>query len=186
MKLNEWAKKQGIQYRTAWNMFKSGKIKNAYKLPTGTIIVPESVINKKDYVVCYSRVSSSENKTNLESQAKRVVDFCLANGWIVSEIIKEVGSGLNDKRPKLLKCLRERKATKIVVEHSDRLTRFGFNYIKELYPECEILVINKSETDEKDLMQDFVSLVTSFCARLYGHRRSKRATEKIIKELKND
>ena len=75
--------------------------------------------------------------------------------------------------------------TKVVVEHKDRLTRFGFNYLKQLW-DVEIIVINEVVEDEKDLMQDFVSLVTSFCARLYGKRRTKRNTEKLIQDLKNN
>lgn len=94
----------------------------------------------------------------------------------------ECTSGLNDERPKLSKIFSERKATKIVIEYKDRLTRFGFNYIKLLYPECGIVVINECETNQ-DLFEDFVSLVTSFCARIYGKRRSKRKTEEIIKAL---
>jgi len=66
--------------------------------------------------------------------------------------------------------------------HADRLTRFGLNYIIKLYP-GEIVIINEVIEDEQDLMQDFVSLVTSFCARLYGKRRSKRKTEQLINEL---
>ena len=88
-------------------------------------------------------------------------------------------------RPKLIKILSERKATRLVVEHKDRLTRFGFNYIKVLYPECDIIVVNHSE-DKTTLMNDFVSLVTSFCARIYGHRRSTRQTEKLIKQLEGE
>jgi predicted site-specific integrase-resolvase len=72
--------------------------------------------------------------------------------------------------------------SRIVVEHKDRLTRFGFNYIKNLWV-GEIVIINEVTEDEKDLMQDFVSLVTSFTVRLYGRIRSKRQTEKLIKEL---
>ena len=75
--------------------------------------------------------------------------------------------------------------TRIVVEHKDRLTRFGFNYIKDLW-HGEIVMINEVVEDESDLMQDFVSLVTSFTARLYGRRRSKRQTEKLIEQLQND
>lgn len=81
--------------------------------------------------------------------------------------------------------LLDKNISRIVVEHKDRLTRFGFNYIKTLW-HGEIIIINEVTEDEKDLMQDFVSLVTSFCARLYGKRRSRRATEKLIKELNND
>lgn len=137
---------------------------------------------RADHTVIYARVSSSENKSNLESQASRLEQFCAAKGWVVHEVIKECASGMDDNRPKLLKILKERKATRLVVEHKDRLTRFGFNYIKTLFPECEIVVINASE-DKEDLFEDFVSLVDSFCARIYERRRSRRNTEKLIREL---
>jgi len=84
-----------------------------------------------------------------------------------------------------MKILAERKATRLVVEHKDRLTRFGFNYIKTLFSECEIVVVNEVESKE-DLFEDFVSLVTSFCARIYGRRRSRRKTEELIKKLGED
>lgn len=184
-KLSEYAKEHGLTYRTAYNHYKRGLIKGAYQLPTGTIVIPDDYnIDKPEYTIVYARVSSAENKKNLDLQAKRVCDFCRAKGWVVNQIIKEIGSGLNDKRPKLQKILKENKATRIVIEHKDRLTRFGFEYIKTLF-KGDIVVINEVEEDEKDLMQDFVSLVTSFCARLYGIRRSKRKTEQLIRELQN-
>jgi len=186
MKLSTYAKKLGINYRTAYQHFIDGRIDGAYQLSTGTIIIPDSIPQKKDYNIIYTRVSSSQNKDNLDSQAKRLSDFCLAKGWIVNEIIKECASGLNDNRPKLLNIFKTRRATRIIVEHKDRLTRFGFKFIQILYPECEIIVVNPSDDDKQDLMSDFVSLVTSFCARLYGLRRTKRKTEKLIQALKND
>lgn len=78
--------------------------------------------------------------------------------------------------------------TRILVEHHDRLTRFGFQFLQEWMKErgCEIEVINKVTNDKEDLMKDFVSLVTSFTARLYGLRRSKRKTEQLIKALENE
>ena len=184
MKLSQYAKKLGICYRAAWNHYKAGKIPGAYSLATGTIIVPEEESKNHGLVATYARVSSSENKPNLISQSKRIQDFCAANGWVVSIVVEECGSGLNDGRKKLMSLLTNKNVSKIVVEHKDRLTRFGFNYIKNLW-NGELVVINEVKEDERDLMQDFVSLVTSFTARLYGQRRSKRATEKLIKELKN-
>lgn len=186
MKLSTYAKKLGITYRTAFNYYQKGMIKGAYQLNTGTIIVPEEIKNKPEYTVIYARVSSSENKSNLESQAKRLQQFCYAKGWIINEIIKECASGLNDKRPKLQKIFNERKATRLIIEHKDRLTRFGFEYIKTLFQGCEIIVVNETDNKEDDIMQDFISIITSFCARIYGNRRSYRKTEKIIKELKNE
>ena len=186
MKLSEYAKKNSISYRTAWRHYKLGLIPNAKQLSTGTIVVEDATnISAKEYTIIYARVSSSENRINLDSQAKRLEQFCLAKGWIINEIVKECASGLNDNRPKLMKILTEKKATRLVVEHKDRLTRFGFNYIRVLYPECEIVIVNEVESKE-DLFEDFVSLVTSFCARIYGRRRSKRKTEELIKKLETE
>lgn len=186
MKLSSYAKKLGITYRTAFNYYQKGMIKGAYQLDTGTIIVPDETKDKLEYTVIYARVSSSENKSNLDSQAKRLEQFCEANGWKINEVVKECASGLNDKRPKLQKIFSERKATRLVVEHKDRLTRFGFEYIKTLFQDCEIIIVNETENREDDLMQDFISIITSFCSRIYGNRRSQRKTEKIIEELKNE
>ncbi len=182
MKLSEWAKKNSLTYKSAHRLFQKGLVPGSRQLPSGTIVVDEDVPNKPDYTVVYARVSSSQNKNNLESQASRVASFCTAKGWVVKDIVKECASGLNDRRPKLLSILKDDKVTRIVVEHKDRLTRFGLEYIRTLFP-GEVVVVNEVSEDEEDLMQDFVSLVTSFCARLYGHRRSKRKTEAIIKEL---
>lgn len=180
IKLSEYAKNKGISVRTAWRRINDGTLKIVRSETNRVYVEIEEV--KNDYVVTYSRVSSSENKPNLEKQSKRLNDFCYANGWIIKESIKEVGSGLNDDRKKLNKLLKNDKITKVVVEHKDRLTRFGFNYLKELW-DVDIVVINESDSEEKDLMEDFVSIITSFTARLYGRRRNKRRTEKIINEL---
>lgn len=186
IKLSEWARLNNYTYRGAYNVYKRGDIVGE-QTPSGTILIEydDNAPDKPEYNIVYSRVSSSENKSNLETQAERVSQFCNAKGWVVNEIVKECASGLNDTRPKLQKLLKENKATRIIVEHKDRLTRFGFEYIKTLF-DGEIIVINEAKEDEEDLMSDFVSLVTSFCARLYGKRRSKRRTEKIIQELTTD
>jgi predicted site-specific integrase-resolvase len=83
--------------------------------------------------------------------------------------------------------LKDTSITRIVVEHKDRLTRFGFNYIETLF-EIQgrvIEVVNVAENDKEDLLADLSSVIYSFCARLYGQRRAKRKTEKIVEELKS-
>ena len=189
-KLSEYAKIHGVTYRTAFNHFKAGLIENAYQLPSGRIVIPDSteLVPKKDYTVTYARVSSSENKDNLKTQSQRLIDFCNANGWSTSENITEIGSGVNDNRKKLLKILQEEKASRIVVEHKDRLTRIGFKFIQEACKKfgCEIVVINNVDGEREDIIQDFVSIITSFCSKLYGQRRSKRKTEQLIKDLDNN
>lgn len=190
MKLSLYAKQIGVTYRTAWNWFRAGKL-SGYQTPTGTIIVTESKIGPRETqprhhkTVIYARVSAAENKSNLESQAQRLLDYCAAKGYQVSQVVKEIGSGVNDQRPKLLKLLTDDSVSRIVVEHKDRLTRFGFNYLDRLLrmQGREIEVINLADNGKEDLVQDFVAIVTSFCARLYGQRRAKRKTEKMIAEL---
>ena len=187
MKLSVWARKEGIGYRAAWRMWKAGQLKG-HQLPTGTIIVEEerpSIL--PDSVAIYARVSSSENRKKLDSQAERLTEYAVARGYRIYKIVKEVGSGVNDNRKQLLKLLTDDGYSRIIVEHKDRLTRFGFNYIDTLFRQHgrSIEVVNEAANDRDDLMQDFVSIITSFCARLYGQRRSGRKTERIIRELKD-
>ena len=188
MKLSKYAQKLGVSYRTVWRLWKAGKL-DAYQLPTGTIIVKEEIKDKLPDKVCiYARVSSSENKDNLKKQAARLKEYSIARSYKIYKIIEEIGSGVNDNRKKLNQLLSDKNYNKIVVEHKDRLTRLGFNYIQILFNQLgkEIEVVNEATNDKEDLRQDFISIITSFCARLYGLRRSKRKTEKIIKELKNE
>jgi predicted site-specific integrase-resolvase len=188
VKLSTYAKKLGVCYRTAWDWWKKGKL-NAYQLDTGTIIVvdePSPHVQLK--VAIYARVSTPEKKSQLETQAQRLLDYCAAKGYKVEFVVKEVASGLNDQRPKLTKLLVDQSINLIVVEHKDRLTRFGFNYLELLLGNQHrtIEVINNDVTPRDDLMGDFVAIITSFCARLYGQRRCKRKTERIIAELTQD
>jgi len=191
MKLSDWARKTGISYITAYRWFNSGKIDGAYKVGR-TIMVDESSeddlkkkTNGKTYIYC--RVSSSMNKQNLDTQAERCAQFCTANGFAVEKTYKEVASGMNDKRRKLMKLL-ELNPERIVVEHKDRLTRFGFNYLEVLLNKLgtELVVINRDEEDESDLIKDFVSIITSFCCRLYGLRRGQRKSSEVKKLLEDE
>ena len=124
MKLSSYAKKLGIHYNTAYRMFKRGQIAG-YQLPTGTVIIEEpvaqSVISepRPQFVAVYARVSSSENKENLDTQAERLISWCNAQGWSVGKVVKECGSGVNDQRPKFLALLANPTIGRIVVAHKD-------------------------------------------------------------------
>lgn len=187
MKLSIYAKKQGISYKTAWRMWKDGRL-DAYQLSTGTVIVRDEQLATPHKVAIYTRVSSTENKANLETQAERLVNFCMAKGWQVSQIVKECGRGVNDQRPKFLALLADTSVTHIVVEHKDRASRFGIAYIQTLLhtQNRELIVVNEADNGEDDLMGDFVAIITSFTARLYGRRRSKRKTNLVLDSLKQD
>ena len=189
MKLSEYARKNSITYRTAQRHWANGLIPGK-QLATGTIVVfeddkKEIVKTKTLQVATYARVSSSQNKENLDTQQSRLINYANAKGYQTTFNVKEIGSGLNDSRPKLLELLSNLDIDIILVEHKDRLTRFGFKYIETLMElqGRKIEVINNLDDDKDDLIQDFVSIITSFCARIYGQRRSKRSTEKLINEL---
>jgi predicted site-specific integrase-resolvase len=177
-----------ISYGTALRHWTNGLL-NGKQLATGTIVIfddeTEIVKDKILQVATYARVSSSQNKDNLDKQQSRLIDYANAKGYKTLYNIKEIGSGLNDTRPQLIKLLRCSQLDIILVEHKDRLTRFGFKYIEELLDiqGRKIEVINNIDDDKDDLIQDFISVITSFCARIYGQRRCKIKTEKIIKEL---
>lgn len=195
MKLSKWCKTQGITYKTGWNWFKEGKLPvKSYQTETGTIIVMaddfnENLDNKTSSVkecVIYSRVSTHTKKDDLNRQSERCQEFATKNGFKIVKVYKEVASGMNDKRPKLLRMLKMTPDC-IIVEHKDRLTRFGFNYLEVLLNRLgiELIVINESKTDKEDLMKDLISIMTSFCGRIYGLRKSKtKVTD--LKKIIND
>ena len=110
MKLSEYARKNNIHYQTAWLHWKKGLL-NAKQLPTGTIVIEEDIQSNPTQNVCviYSRVSSSQNRDNLDAQADRLYQYAVAKGYKVYKIIKEVGSGLNDNRPKLINILQDER-----------------------------------------------------------------------------
>ncbi|MBA7685308.1 hypothetical protein ES703_93727 [subsurface metagenome] len=137
MKLSDYAKELGVGYKTVWRLWKEGKI-DAYQLLTGTVIVMEKIKNKlPDKVYIYTRVSSRKNKDNLKKQADRLKEYAIARGYQIYKVIEEVGSGVNDNRKKLNQILMDKNYNKLIVEHKDRLTSFGFNYIQILFNQIE-------------------------------------------------
>jgi putative resolvase len=186
MKLSQFAKQQGISYSTALRWWKAGAIRG-YQAPSGTIIVEAlgSPPRPEERVAIYARVSEASHQENLERQAERLTQYCTVRGYQVVKLVKEVGSGVNDSRPKLLSLLRDPLITRLVVEHKDRLTRFGFRYIETLL-EVQgrtIEVVNPAENNREDLLHDLASIIYLICARLYGQRRAKRKAERLVEQL---
>jgi predicted site-specific integrase-resolvase len=188
MKLSEYAKLKGICYRTAWNWFQNGKILNSEQMENGTIIVNTKIkIEKAQDVVIYGRVSTYQKKDDLNRQIERLRNYSINNGYIIKKEFKEIASGMNDNRKILNKILMNQDYKTIIVENKDRLTRFGFNYIKNLLELQDrfIIVVNEENNSDDDLMKDFISVITSFCCRLYGMRRGLNKSKNIKEELNN-
>lgn len=192
IKLSKYAKNNGICYMTAYRHFHLGLLKGV-QLQTGTILIEDNnLIDEKikkeqnKNVVLYARVSSTENRKNLDSQLNRLRDFASAKGYNIVKEVKEIGSGLNDGRRKLEQVFKNDDWNILLVEHKDRLARFGINYLEVLLNKQnkKIEIINQVNNEKEDVMQDFISIITSFSAKIYGLRRGKRKTEELIKKLK--
>ncbi|EFA23057.1 IS607 family transposase [Bifidobacterium gallicum] len=178
MNLSEYARKHGIQYRAAWNRYKAGKIKGAYQDEVGHIIIPDPEENMLMDAAVYSRVSDgSKRHTRLPAQQERVERWAVKNGYRVAVSVAEVGSGVNDKRRKLTALLKRDDWGTLIVEHKGRLTRFGFNWFRLFLEQRgrRIVVVNENDNDRADLVADLIAIIYSFCARLYGQRRSEHA-----------
>jgi predicted site-specific integrase-resolvase len=181
MKLSQYAKQVGVSYKTAYRWYRAGSL-DAYQTETGIIIVRDQhdVPPVTGRIALYARVSSIGQKEDLEQQVHRLKDYAAAKGYQVSKEVTEIASGLNDKRPKLEKLLADGSIGTIVVENRDRLTRFGSHYIETLLTAQgrHLEMIFQSDTGD-ELVDDFVSVITSMAARIYGRRQSKRRAEKI-------
>jgi putative resolvase len=178
MKLSVYAKQVGVTYKTAWQWWKAGQL-DAYQLPTGTVIVREPIAPVQG-VALYARVSSIDQKDDAERQMQRLREYAAARGYQVQAEVTEIASGLNEERPKLKKLLTNPKIGVLVVEHRDRLTRFGYGYIATLLEQQgrRVEAIYPSDTGN-DLVDDVVAVITSMAARIYGRRHSKRKAERI-------
>jgi putative resolvase len=179
MKLSQWAKEQGLTYKGAWRMWRAGQLPvPAEQLPTGTIIVKE-IKTPAHAVGLYARVSSSDQRKDLEAQLGRLVVYADNHRLTIVQAVSEVGSGLNGRRPKLIKLLANPKIQTIVVEHRERLMRFGAEYVEAALTaqERKLLVMESSEVND-DLVQDMIEVLTSFCARLYGRRSARHKAKK--------
>lgn len=187
-KLSEYARENSVTYRTAWNRFKSGKLKGAFFDETGHVVIPLFPEKPKDNnVVLYARVSNNDRKKELEYQVERLRNYAINNGFNVIDEVKEIASGMNDDRPKLSKLLTRKDWNIIIVENKDRLTQFGYNYIDLLLNVLgkKIIVVNQINEDKQDLINDLVSIIYSFSARLYGLRKKKNK-EQIINFLSKE
>lgn len=187
MRLSQYAKKVGVTYKTAWRWYKAGNL-DAYQTPTGMVIVRDPQTEKPvtGRIALYARVSSADQRGDLERQIQRLRDYAAARGYQVAKEVTEIASGMNDSRPKFLKLLADPSIGTIVVEHRDRGTRFGWNYIATLMEvqQRRIEAIFPDETKD-DLVADFVRIITSMAARIYGRRGSRSKAKRIQQCVEN-
>ncbi|MFE7617166.1 IS607 family transposase [Streptomyces sp. NPDC057496] len=182
MKLSEWAARNGVHYQTAWTWAKEGRMPvPVVQTPSGTWLVTEPVSESAGRVVVYCRVSSGDQKVDLERQVARAVQGATARGLAVSEVVTEIGSGLDGRRRRLHGLLADPGVGTIVVEHRDRLARFGVEHLEAAFSASgrRLLVLDPAETAD-DLVRDVTEVLTSMCARLYGRRSAKDRAARAV------
>ena len=183
MSLTTWGRLYGFDKATTSRLHRQGKLPPELvieRFPTGRyfVVVPPETPER---CVLYARVSSGDQREDLERQVGRLVEWAVAKGLTPNEVVTEVGSGLNGARRKLLRVLADRAVGMVVVEHRDRLCRFGFEYLEAALRArgARIVVVNEGEVAD-DLVRDVMEVLTSFCARLYGRRSAKRRAAKAL------
>ena len=171
IRLSQWAADHGMHRMTAWRHYNAGTLPPELQpKKIGNIIyVLSNPGAKLGRAVGYARVSSAEQEPHLENQTNRLWAHAGQNGILLDEVISEVASGLNDRRPKLRKLLGDPSVHTIIVEHRERLARFGVGMVESMLQARggSLIVIDDPEVPD-DLIRDMREILTCFCARLYG------------------
>ena len=195
--IHEFSKILGVSAQTLRNWDKNGKLHPHHTTASGYRYYSQEQLNevlhikpKNDRItIGYCRVSSKKQKDDLERQVENVRTYLLAQGQPF-EIICDIGSGINYKKKglqELIKRISENKVEKVVILYKDRLLRFGFELVEylALLHHCEIEVIDNTEkTQQQELVEDLVQIITVFSCKLQG-KRAHRA-KKMIQELVRD
>ena len=192
--INEFSKILGVSAQTLRNWDNSGKLHPHHTSSNGYRYYSHEQLNQvmnikpslDRIIIGYCRVSSNKQKDDLERQIENMKLYLTANGKPF-EIISDIGSGMNDKKKglkELIKRISQNKVEKVVVLYQDRLLRFGFalvEYIASLY-HCEIEIIDNTEqSEQQELVEDLVQIITVFSCKWQGKRANK--ARKLVKEL---
>ena len=196
MRPKEACRVLGVSYVTLRRWIKEGKVK-AVRTLGGKYRIPESEIkrilsggdSREVRAVIYARVSSSDQKKDLERQIEYLTQYCSAKGYRVVDVLSDVASGLKTNRRGLLKLLNyviDKQVDMVVITYRDRLTRFGFEYLKYFFNQYGVRVETVFGEEPRDtyqeLVEDLLAIVTSFAGKLYGMRSHKK--RKLVQGFK--
>jgi predicted site-specific integrase-resolvase len=181
--LKEWAAREGVHHVTAYRWFREGKLPVPARRVGRLILVDPAATEPAPpgVTVVYARVSSADQKPDLDRQVARVTTWATGQQLAVSRVVTEVGSVLNGRCKKFLALLRDPAVTTIVVEHRDRFARFGAEYVEAALAAQgrRLLVADPAEVDD-DLVRDVTEILTSLCARLYGRRAAAKRASRAV------
>ena len=194
VKIGEAAKLLGVSVQALRNWEMEGKIMPSHRTPGGQRMYDLAEllgVNDLTYpTIAYARVSSSDQKEDLERQYAVLEAFCNKNGWQPTEIIRDLGSGMHYNKKglrRLLELMVQGQMSRLVITHKDRLLRFGAEIVFRIceLKGIEVVIINKGEqaSFEEELTRDVMEIMTVFCAKLYGRRSHK--SKKMAQEIEH-
>lgn len=171
--LATWAERNGVARVIAYRWFHAGLLP-VHARKVGRLILvdePGAAAGQDRLTAVYARVSSADQRPDLDRQVARVTAWATGHKIPVDRVVTEVGSALNGHRRTFLSLLRDPAVGRIVVEHLDRFCRFGSEYVEAALTAQgrELVVVDSAEVDD-DLVRDMTEILTSMCARLYGKR----------------
>ncbi|CMS84047.1 IS607-like element IS1535 family transposase [Mycobacterium tuberculosis] len=189
MNLADWAESVGVNRHTAYRWFREGTLPVPAER-VGRLILVKTAASASAAaagVVLYARVSRHDRRSDLDRQVARLTAWATERDLGVGQVVCEVGSGLNGKRPKLRRILSDPDARVIVVEHRDRLARFGVEHLEAALSAQgrRIVVADPGETTD-DLVCDMIEVLTGMCARLYGRRGARNRAMRAVTEAKRE
>ncbi|CEZ72630.1 resolvase [Mycobacterium tuberculosis] len=189
MNLADWAESVGVNRHTAYRWFREGTLPVPAER-VGRLILVKTAASASAAAAgggLYARVSSHDRRSDLDRQVARLTAWATERDLGVGQVVCEVGSGLNGKRPKLRRILSDPDARVIVVEHRDRLARFGVEHLEAALSAQgrRIVVADPGETTD-DLVCDMIEVLTGMCARLYGRRGARNRAMRAVTEAKRE
>ncbi|MEU7384299.1 IS607 family transposase [Streptomyces sp. NPDC042207] len=190
MNLTEWARMQGVHPQTAYRWFREGTLPvPAQRVGPRTILVNVEVNAAPEAVGglgLYARVSSHDQKADLERQVVRLTRWAAHAGGRVVRVESETASGMNGARSKAKRLLADPAVSTVVVEHKDRLGRMNVELVEAALSATgrRLVVLDDGEVED-DLVCDMVEVLTSFCARLYGRRSAKNRARKALEAARH-
>jgi predicted site-specific integrase-resolvase len=189
MNLAAWAERNGVARVIAYRWFRAGLLPVPAREVGRLILVddPSVPAGPRSRTAVYARVSSADQKADLDRQVARVTVWATTQQIPVDKVVTGVGSALNGHRRKFVALLRDPPVTRIVVEHRDRFCRLGSEYVEAALAAQgpEVVVVDSSEVDD-DLVRDMTEILTSMCARLYGKRAAQNRARRAITAAAGD
>ena len=182
-----------LSSQNLWRLTNQGHFKTKTVHGTRYYLVNLDMTDEKQNII-YCRVSNTKQKDDLERQEKILREYCVSNGLKPDKVIKDIASGMNENRNglnELVSLVVENKVNRVIISYKDRLTRFGFDYFKNLFEkfntQIEVVNLTKEEDFQQELTEDLISIIHHFSMKMYSNRRKQlKQLERNLEKVDNN